>query len=395
MAFSPYIILIMGEFHVTYVEAGFLTSAYFYSYVVMQFTAGHLGDRFGRKRILEIGCFMMALIALLMGFSNTFMLLFVLFFGFTQGFYFGNDRSIISYYTPKEKMGIGQALGFVGAGLGFAAGTILGGFLAQIFGWRYALSFMAAPLFMSATLIWKFIKEPPIQGGRSGCKGKRIYYWEIFKHRDLWLIYFANFFAMYPFWTISTWAPKTFLEVGVPELATASIFSSLFGLSSIPGLLIVGSLLDKMVERRVGRKVIGSISLIFIALFTALIGFGFQNQSSVWVLALFVFIGGMFNWGVFATFYAIIAEICPPEIYGTTFGFFNAIGFLSSIIAPIVAGWLKDITGSFTYGFYIAAIMATLGCIIMVMFRTVYKLRIEKPLNFRSNFTQYNVGARS
>jgi MFS family permease len=383
MAFSPCIILIMGEFHVTYVEAGFLTSAYFYSYVVMQFTAGHLGDRFGRKRILEIGCFMMALIALLMGFSNTFMLLFVLrvFFGFTQGFYFGNDRSIISYYTPKEKMGIGQTLGFVGAGLGFAAGTILGRVLGPNFRLEICTFSYGGSPFLSATLIWKFIKEPPIQGGRSGCK-ERIYYWEIFKHRDLWLIYFANFFAMYPFWTISTWAPKTLLEVGVPELATASIFSSLFGLSSIPGLLIVGSLLDKMVERRVGRKVIASISLIFIALFTALIGFGFQNQSSVWVLALFVFIGGMFNWGVFATFYAIIAEICPPEIYGTTFGFFNAIGFLSSIIAPIVAGWLKDITGSFTYGFYIAAIMATLGCIIMVMFRTVSKLRIEKPLNF-------------
>jgi len=179
---------------------------------------------------------------------------------------------------------------------------------------------------------------------------------------------------MYPFWTISTWAPKTFLEAGVSELATASTFSSLFGLSSIPGLLIVGSILDKMVERRVGGKVISSISFIFIALFVALMGFGLQNQFSVWVMALFVFIGGMFNWGVFATFYTIIAEICPPEIYGTTFGFFNAVGFLSSIIAPTVAGWLRDITGSFSYGFYTAGIMATIGCITMLCF--------ERPLNY-------------
>jgi len=185
MAFSPCIILIMGEFQLTHIEAVFLVSAYFYSYVVMQFTAGHLGDRFGRKRILEIGGFAMALIALLMGFSSTFMLLFVLrvFFGFTQGSYFGNDRSIISYYTPKEKMGIGQALGFVGAGLGLAAGTILGGLLTQIFGWRYALTLMAVPLFLSATLIWKYIKEPPSQGVGSSWKAKRISYWEIFKPR--------------------------------------------------------------------------------------------------------------------------------------------------------------------------------------------------------------------
>jgi len=374
MVFSPCVVSIMDEFQITHVEASLLVSAYFYPYVVMQFVAGHLGDRLGRKRVLEIGYFASALISFLMGFSDVFIILLLLraLFGFAQGFYFANDRSIISYYTPKEKMGIGQALGFIGGGLGLTLGIILGGFLTQIYNWRFALSFMSIPLLSVAILIWKLVKEPPSQEGESGQGARGTTYWEVFRNRDLWLVSFANFSALYPFWTISTWAPKALLDAGIPTLADASIFSSLFGLSALPGLLVVGLMID-VAKKSITRKMISSASFILVASLAILTGFGLQYGFAVWTLALLIFVGGMFNWGLFTVLYTTIAEICPPKIYGTAFGFFNAVGFLSSFTAPVIAGWLKDIAGSFSYGFYIAGITAMLGCMAMSM--------VQKPLS--------------
>lgn len=40
---------------------------------------------------------------------------------------------------------------------------------------------------------------------------------------------------------------------------------------------------------------------------------------------------------------------------GTIFGFVGTIGFLGSVAAPVVTGYIVDTTGSFHYAFYLAA----------------------------------------
>ena len=46
---------IMAELGLDYTLTGFLSTAFFYAYMGMQFPAGFLGDRFGRKRMLVAG----------------------------------------------------------------------------------------------------------------------------------------------------------------------------------------------------------------------------------------------------------------------------------------------------------------------------------------------------
>ena len=53
-ALAPVLIPLMQEFSLTYAQAGLLASAFFYAYALMQFPAGYLGDRLGKKRILII-----------------------------------------------------------------------------------------------------------------------------------------------------------------------------------------------------------------------------------------------------------------------------------------------------------------------------------------------------
>lgn len=68
--------------------------------------------------------------------------------------------------------------------------------------------------------------------------------------------------------------------------------------------------------------------------------------------------------GLFAALYSYVADTASVEIYDSVFGLLNAISFISSLIAPPITGFVRDVTGSFAWGFYIGGILAFLGCLV-------------------------------
>ena len=62
----------------------------------------------------------------------------------------------------------------------------------------------------------------------------------------------------------------------------------------------------------------------------------------------------------------MIAEASSPGILGATFGFFNFLSFLGAILAPIVAGAIKDLTNSFAWSFYLGASILGLAALLAV-----------------------------
>src|SRR5437867_13384767 len=92
MALGALLPPIMQELALSYAEAGFLSTAFFYAYVAMLFPAGALGDRFGRKRMMIAGIALGALASVATGLAGSFVALFVarLLTGVSQGFLFSN-----------------------------------------------------------------------------------------------------------------------------------------------------------------------------------------------------------------------------------------------------------------------------------------------------------------
>lgn len=366
---SPLIIPIMGELNLTYAEAGFLVSAYFYAYVAMQFPAGHLGDRIGRKKVIVAGTTLWTFASILTGLAQNFVQIFAfrLMTGLGQGTYFGNDRPIISASTPKEKMGLGHGLSLTGMCVGATLAIGLGGYLAIIFGWRLTFIIIASPALILCFLVWKLIKEPK-PTSTSQVK-QQVSFFSAFKTRDLWLLSISGLFSTYIIYVLGTWTPAMFMDVGIIELDKASTFAALFGLSGIPGLLVAGLLVDLFARKNIDRKNLLHIIYFSLALLMVLLGWGLQAKISFWILASTVFAVGFFVWGVWAVFYTMIAEIIPKEISGTTFGITNAIVFIGSILSPWVTGWIRDLTGSFVWGCYIAGIFSLIAGIIVFWVR--------------------------
>lgn len=148
---------------------GMLSTLFFAGYMAMQFPAGYIGDRFGRKPILvlsivwaAIGTFLTGVFGKsMMGLLGTRVLT-----GLGEGCYYSNDRALISETTPKEKLGVGMGISFAGLGLGLVGASIGGAWALNIGvklwgpeeGWLFPFYVWTIPTLIVAGLLWWLIK---------------------------------------------------------------------------------------------------------------------------------------------------------------------------------------------------------------------------------------------
>ena len=383
---SPLLLPILQEFKLTYSQAGILATAFFYAYTFMQLPAGHLGDRLGRKVVLVLCTSWWGLMSLLTGLVHSFASLFIFRFltGVGEGAYFSNDRPIISAYTPEKKRGLGQGISFVGLGIGMFVGISLAGWISDLWGWRSVFILYAFPSFLASFLIYRLVEEPPRTKKKDEDKDKvkvenkgKPSYSLIFKSRDLWLLYLGGIPGIYALWVVGTWAPAIFKEMGVESLAQSSFYSSLLGISAIPGLSITGFVSDWLTKRGKGRKGLIAIEFFMISFCMLALGYGLKSKMNIYLFILFFFMAGFFIWGHWAAFYALLPDIVPYEILGTTYGLTNTIHFTGSLIAPWMTGWVKDVTASFSWGLYLAAIFCVLGGVLILTVRPPFRFGRE------------------
>ena len=78
-------------------------------------------------------------------------------------------------------------------------------------------------------------------------------------------------------------------------------------------------------------------------------------------LAVALFVAAFFCWSIWGAVYALLARLVRPEELGTAFGFSNSISFIGAIVGPTATGWVRDLTGSFSAGCVLAAVLALAG----------------------------------
>jgi len=381
---SPVLIPIREEFGLTYAEAGLVGSALFYAYVGILFPAGYIGDRLGRKIVLVICTFWWAIASVLTGLANSFLTLFLSRFltGIGQGSYFSNDRPIINAYTPREKAGLGQGISFIGLGTGMFLGYILAGLISSLLGWRYVFYLLSIPSFVAALLILKIIKEPRGRGQDTHlARRTEVPLSIIFRNRDLWMLYIGGIPGVYAVWMAGTWVPGMFEELGVESLAISALFASLLGISAIPGLTITGYVSDKLGKRKLGRKGLIGVEFFLMGLFMFLMGLAIRQHWSALTAAFIIFCFGFFAWGLWAPFYALIADMVPKEVQGSCYGLTNSINFIGSLIAPPLTGWIKDVTSSFEGGCYLTVVVILIGAIFILGVSPPFRLKPEIPIH--------------
>jgi predicted MFS family arabinose efflux permease len=357
MGFAALLPPIMKDLGLSYTRAGVLASAFFGAYAVMQFPAGLLGDRFGRRRILLLGLIGGALASASTALAVSFATLLGarLFTGLSQGCLFSNDRPIIAAVTPPERIALGQAVSFMGPGLGITFGLWLGGALGEWMDWRRVFVIFALPPVAAALLIRGLVPAPPPAPGRWGL-GRGV-----LRERDLWVLGAAGSTAMWVQYVFATWGPLLLMEAGVSELGRAGLFASLQGLAGVAGLLAGGWLADRAHRVGIGRRAVVVGTLATLAVATLTLAVAVQHALGAGVLTVLLFLVACSAWGVWGPSFAILGDVAAGRELSTAFGLYNTVCVLGAVVGPAVTGWARDVTGSFAAGSYVCAAVALGG----------------------------------
>ncbi|HCH7886259.1 TPA: MFS transporter [Raoultella ornithinolytica] len=355
------------EFGLSGTQLGLMNSVFYFSYALLQVPAGILGDKIGKKKVLIPGFLLFGAFTAVTGWAKSWStLLFArVVTGAGEGTYYGPQYGLSSEQIPKKYRSLGSAIINSGMAFGIALGLMASSWLVyeQGYSWRTPFFVMSIPTLLTGLAIWLFVKEKkrqPVEAG--GVAKPKSKFTDLFKNRNLLLVYLMVFCSLFGFFVILTWLPYYLQsERGIAGSETGFI-TSLVAWISIPGALLFSSLSD-----RLGKRKPLILVLVPVAILSMLSIIWMPNMTGV-IVALCVY-GLVGKLALDPVLVALVADSVDENSYSSAFGLFNFIGMSSSILAPVIAGAARDMTGSLASSFYVSAALLVVGLVGMLFLK--------------------------
>ena len=361
----PLLPAIIDEFHISYFAGGFLYAIPILMVAAFTFPLGIVSDRIGSTKALGLGATMVVLFSLLRATSQSFSSLafYTAMLGFGVSLYFPNLPKTVREHFPSHLIGRVTGLYTAAIPLGSGLGISLSKPLLVITGsWREVvmiLSLIAMPLIGVGWIVMKRCKtkispessfprlEKPYvhEEKESRCivdTGDHSFRPVILCGILLALLNFAFFITI-------GWLPTYLASAGWAPVSAGAV-TSVISFVEVPAILLVPHL-----SNRAGRgKLIIMMSFLLISICALATLF---KPSLTWIAAP---VFGMTFGGAFVLLLAFPAQFTKQEKVGRAAGAILAIGYLGGLIGPPLAGYLRDVTGSF---FSVFMVMAGVGLI--------------------------------
>jgi sugar phosphate permease len=371
------------ELHLNNTQFGLLSSAFSVGYLVMVFIGGFIVDKFGSKIVWSITAIIWSIATLLMGFSSGLIMIFVL--RLVCGLAEGPTgpcimKSVNTWLPIKERS---RALSVVTAASPFASviGAPLCSYLILKFDWKI-MFFILGISGIIWGIVWLILYTNTPEQSKFTSQEEIAYIklnqyknsqethnsgWHfILKNRTL-LINNYGFFAFgYLLFFAMSWLPGYLMQthhLDLKQLGT-SLMIPWFTAGSF--VIIYGILSDylwhKTKSLKISRSLIIGISLILSGLcFIPVI-----LSDKLFIMFTFLSLGLGFGMGPIGCFYALNADIAGKRA-STSTGIMVSCLAIAGIIAPIITGWLSNISGNFDSAIYLMlSINLSAGLLVLI-----------------------------
>jgi len=368
------------SFGLSLVAFGYLSSAFSWTYALMQMPAGVLLDRWGVRRVGRVSALLWSVssfaAAVAPGLSWFFGARFLL--GVSESPTFPANAKALGYWFTRDERGMATSITDAAAKFSTAIGVPFIGLLLLYFGWRWsfaATGFISLLYFVLFYLVYRNpgedekLSEQELQfllrGGTQpedqarARSGSSLGY--LLTQRKVYGLALGWGAYNYTFFLLLTWLPS-YLSVSLH----VDLFHSIF-YTSVPwlfatatDLLVGGWLVDALIQRgydahRVRQSVLVTGMSFGLAIFGAARAHG-PAAALVWIsLAL----GGLAAAAPVA--WTIPSLIAPRESVGTLAGTVNLCGQVAAICAPIVTGYIVSASHSFAAAFVTATLILLMG----------------------------------
>ena len=362
-----------ASFGISAVMFGYLSSAYNWTYAMLQLPSGLLLDRFGVRRV---GCISTTLWAIasfaaaaatgVVGFFAARLLL-----GIGEAPTFPGNAKAVGYWFPSQERSLATAIFDAMAKFSSAVGVPLLGILLLHFGWRWSFASTGIISILFFALFYAFYRNPSEDKGLSdterefikkggaqpedrtrASKGAPI--WYLLTHRRVYGLALGFAGYNYTFYLLLTWLPSYFLAVHHVDLLHSVVYTSVPWLfATITDLVIGGWLVDWLIQRGWDAVRVRQVILIGgTALGLGILGAARAQTAGGALLWISISIGGLS--AASPVGWSIPSLIAPKESVGTVGGILNFSNQLAAIAAPIVTGYVVQITHSFAWAFVAA-----------------------------------------
>ncbi len=371
-----------ASFGLSFVTFGYLSSAFSWTYALMQMPAGVLLDRLGVRRVGRISALLWSVAsfaaALAPGLNWFFGARFLL--GVSESPTFPANAKALGYWFTREERGLATAITDAAAKLSSAVGIPFIGLLLLYFGWRWsfaATGFISLFYFLLFYWIYRNPREDSrlsaeelqfiLRGGAQpedqakARSGASLGY--LLKQRKVYGLALGWGTYNYTFFLLLTWLPS-YLSVSLHmDLFHSVFFTSVPWLfATFTDLLVGGWLVDALIQKgwdanRVRQTVMVGGMAFGLGIF-GVAGAHSPATALVWIsLAL----GGLAAAAPVA--WTVPSLIAPRESVGTLGGAVNFCGQIAAISAPIVTGYIVSGTRSFAAAFVTASVILLLGIV--------------------------------
>lgn len=355
LPFIPFFIQELGvtDPNALRIYTGILSAAPALTMAFMSPIWGILSDRFGQKLMIQRAMLAAVFIIGGMGFSTHVMHLVIL--RFLQGLFTGTitaSSAFVAVNTPNHKLS--YALGFLSSStfVGYSVGPLLGGRVAEHFGYRVSFYVGGVLMFIGFLLVTFFLK-----GDRKPAHKKTA----LFSGERKWQSLFSSGILMLLFLIFLQRIIRTlfnpFIPLYVQEL-TGTVLGAASKTGTINGLVGFISALSAVIISRLGDTYnkLHMMTLMLALGFVNVMVLSFTQGLMPFVIfytLLFFIIGGIEPLLTSAT-----AELTPPEKRGTLFGVQGLVGSLGWMASPAIGTYVSIQFGLQEIFYVLAAIIA-------------------------------------
>ncbi len=237
---------------------------------------------------------------------------------------------------------------------GFALGQVSGPLVANAAGWPAIFPAYGLVAVAGTALFWW------AAGHRTGGAGDaqpptRAEFRRVFADRTVWAICGMGFAAFSLYLFLNSWLPAFFEERLGLSLAATGLVVAVFPAVGVVARTGGGVLSDRLFDGRRRPVTLASFALS-IPVVVALAFVGDVGPA----VALLVVAGAAIQLGI-GLLFASVREAVDPAVRGTAVSLLTSVGLFGALVAPVSAGWLIELTGTYELAFLVAGAVGVAG----------------------------------
>jgi len=325
------------------------------------FAAGWFIDRFGPRRLLLSGIVIAGLAVIGLGTMTSLLGFYSLYLLIALGYMCGGplpNQVLTSRWFDKSR---GKAMGiaYLGIGIGGMLVPHIAKWLNSQMDWRSSLVILGCIMIAVAFPMAWFVKENP-EGKLDVAKRVEpvIPFKSIIKNRAFYFLAIGSMCSIGAVAGVSQNMKLFFsLDLNYSQGQAANVISLVLG-ASIIGRLLMGWLADRFSKKHVMILIYTIISVSIMLLYFA---------KTPGVVYLFAVLFGIGLGGDYMIIPLMAAELFGVKVMGRVMGLILTVDGLAEAFGPLLAGWLRDISGSYATGFTALILLSVIGTIAIWM----------------------------